>query len=154
MPNTGQDRPVETQVIHILPSPEFRAASVLVVDDELPALRLLRLMLSAPAFHCTTASNGEEAIAALQRQKFDAVISDLPMPGVGGMELLAQARRRHTYVGFLLTTGVDDVEVGVQAMRSGAGRLPRQTSSGIRCCCKPGALPAQARARATSGDLP
>jgi len=120
MPNTGQGRPAETQVIHSLPSPEFRAASVLVVDDELPALRLLRLMLSAPAFHCTTASNGEEAIAALQRQQFDAVISDLRMPGVGGMEILAEARRHHPYVAFLLTTGVDDVEVGVQAMRSGA----------------------------------
>ena len=62
MPNTGQDRPVETQVIHILPSPEFRAASVLVVDDELPALRLLRLMLSAPAFHCTRQAMGKKPL--------------------------------------------------------------------------------------------
>ena len=94
--------------------------SVLAVDDELPALKLLCLILGEPAFHCTTASNGEEALVALQRGRFDAVISDLRMPGIGGMELLAEARRRHPYAAFLVTTGVDDVEVGVQAMRSGA----------------------------------
>ncbi|MGH7745292.1 MAG: HD-GYP domain-containing protein, partial [Candidatus Dormibacteria bacterium] len=42
------------------------------------------------------------------------------MPGIGGMALLAEARRQHPYVAFLVTTGVDDVDVGVQAMRSGA----------------------------------
>lgn len=110
---------VETQWAS-MSSSESHTARVLAVDDELPALRLLSLMLSAPAFHCTTASNGEDALAALQRQQFDAIISDLRMPGIGGMELLTEARRRHPHVAFLLTTGVDDVEVGVQAMRSGA----------------------------------
>ncbi len=93
---------------------------VLAVDDEISACKLLSVILSPPGFHCTTASNGEEALAALQRERFDAVISDLRMPGIGGMELLAEVRRRHPYVAFLVTTGVDDVDVGVQAMRSGA----------------------------------
>src|SRR5258708_13538871 len=66
------------------------------------------------------ASNGEEGLVALQREGFDAVISDLQMPGIGGMELLAEARRWQPHVAFLVTTGVDDVDVGVQAMRSGA----------------------------------
>jgi cyclic di-GMP phosphodiesterase len=39
---------------------------------------------------------------------------------MGGMELLGEARRRHPHLAFLVTTGVDDVDVGVQAMRSGA----------------------------------
>ena len=93
---------------------------VLVVDDEPAALKLLCLFLATPAFHCTSANNGEEALEALQREPFDAVISDLSMPGMGGMELLAQARRSQPYVAFVVTTGVDDVEVGVQAMRNGA----------------------------------
>jgi putative nucleotidyltransferase with HDIG domain len=93
---------------------------VLAVDDEAAARKLLALILSPPAFHCTTASNGEEALVALQRARFDAVISDLRMPGISGMELLAEARRRHRHVAFLVTTGVDDVDVGVRAMRSGA----------------------------------
>jgi putative nucleotidyltransferase with HDIG domain len=93
---------------------------VLIVDDEPAASKLLSLILSPPAFHCTVANNGEEALAALQRHPFDAVVSDLQMPGMGGMELLAAARRRHPHLAFLVTTGVDNVDVGVHAMRSGA----------------------------------
>lgn len=93
---------------------------VLVVDDETAAAKLLSIILSPPDFLCTTAGSGEEALAALQRERFDAVVSDLHMPGIGGMELLTQVRRRHPHMAFLVTTGVDDVDVGVQAMRYGA----------------------------------
>ena len=96
------------------------ATRVLAVDDESSACKLLSIILHAPAFHCTSAGDGEEALVALQREQFDAVISDLRMPGIGGIELLAEARRRHPHIAFVVTTGVDDVEVGVQAMRAGA----------------------------------
>jgi putative nucleotidyltransferase with HDIG domain len=93
---------------------------VLAVDDEATACKLLSLILSSPAFHCITASNGEEALMILQREQFDAVISDLHMPGIDGMELLTRVRSRYPHMAFLVTTGVDDVDVGVKAMRCGA----------------------------------
>jgi response regulator RpfG family c-di-GMP phosphodiesterase len=93
---------------------------VLAVDDERAACKLLAIMLQPPAFSCSTAASGEEALLSLRREHFDAVISDLQMPGISGLELLAQVRRAYPHVAFLVTTGVDDVEVGVQAMRSGA----------------------------------
>jgi|ERR1700676_205132 len=93
---------------------------VLAVDDEPAACKLLALMLRPPSFLCTTATNGEDALVALQHERFDALISDLQMPGISGLDLLAQVRRSYPYVAFLVTTGVDDVEVGVQAMRFGA----------------------------------
>ncbi|MHB8503256.1 MAG: HD domain-containing phosphohydrolase [Candidatus Acidiferrales bacterium] len=96
------------------------AIRVLAVDDESAASKLIAIMLPSPAYHCTTAGNGEEALEALQRERFDAVISDLQMPGISGLELLAQVRRSYPHVAFLVTTGVDDVDVGVQAMRCGA----------------------------------
>jgi len=96
------------------------AARVLVVDDEPAACKLLSVILGPPAFRCATACNGEEALLALQREQFDAVISDLQMPGTSGMELLTQVRQRFPLMAFLVTTGVDDVEVGIQAMRCGA----------------------------------
>jgi putative nucleotidyltransferase with HDIG domain len=96
------------------------AARVLAVDDDSAACKLLSFILATPAFQCTTASSGDEALVPLQLEHFDAVISDLHMPGISGMELLAEVRRRHPHVAFLVTTGVDDVDVGVQAMRSGA----------------------------------
>ena len=96
------------------------ATRVLAVDDEPSAARLLSFILAPPAFRCTTACTAEEALVALQRESFDAVISDLQMPGLSGMELLAEVRHRHPHMAFLVTTGVDDVDVGVKAMRSGA----------------------------------
>jgi response regulator RpfG family c-di-GMP phosphodiesterase len=93
---------------------------VLTVDDEPAACKLLALILPSPAFHCTSACNGEAALVAMQRDQFDAVISDLQMPGISGLQLLAEVRRSHPHIPFLVTTGVDDLEVGVQAMRSGA----------------------------------
>ncbi len=93
---------------------------VLAVDDEQASCKLLAIMLGPPAFYCAMAGNGEEALVTLQREQFDAVISDLHMPGISGMELLTQVRRCYPHVAFLVTTGVDDVDVGVQAMRCGA----------------------------------
>jgi putative nucleotidyltransferase with HDIG domain len=120
---TKTDQPVSpeagscrTQDLSDHPSPP----RVLVVDDEHAACKLLSLILGPPAFHCTTAHSGEEALMALQSAQFDAVISDLDMPGMGGMELLTQVRRNYPHMAFLVTTGVDDLDVGVHAMRCGA----------------------------------
>ena len=103
-----------------IPSGQQPAARVLAVDDESAACKLLSLILGPPAFQCGTASNGKEALATLQVERFDAVISDLHMPGISGMELLSEVRRRYPHMAFLVVTGVDDVDVGVHAMRCGA----------------------------------
>ncbi len=95
-------------------------ARVLLVDDEAAACKLLSIILSPPAFRCAIAGSGEEALVALQRERFDAVVSDLHMPGISGMELLTEVRRCYPFMAFLVTTGVDDLDVGVQAMRCGA----------------------------------
>ena len=121
MIRTERLSPAENEAgVATAPPEHLSAARLLVVDDEPAARQLLSLILAASAFRCTTASSGEEAVVALQREHFDAVISDLHMPGMGGMELLTEVRRRHPHTAFLVTTGVDDVDVGVQAMRSGA----------------------------------
>lgn len=93
---------------------------VLAVDDEPAACRLLSVILGPPDFSCVTAHSGEEAFACLQRERFDVVISDLRMPGMSGMEFLAKVRRAYPHIAFLVTTGVDDLDVGVEAMRGGA----------------------------------
>src|SRR5450755_4046788 len=103
-----------------LSSERNQPVRVQAVDDEAPASKLLAIILGPPSFHCTTANNGEEALVALQHEPFDVVISDLHMPGIDGLELLRQVRSRYPFVAFLVTTGVDDVDVGVHAMRCGA----------------------------------
>jgi response regulator RpfG family c-di-GMP phosphodiesterase len=102
------------------PPAEQRTVRVLIVDDEVPACKLLAVILAPPAFHCSTAHDGIEALEVLRSESFDAVISDLTMPGVGGIKLLEQVRRVYAHLAFLVTTGVDDVQVAVEAMRLGA----------------------------------
>ncbi|MGB8323551.1 MAG: HD domain-containing phosphohydrolase [Candidatus Acidiferrum sp.] len=102
------------------PVAETSAKSILAVDDEPSACKLLSLFLATPTLRCSTATSGEEALERLRHERFDAIISDLQMPGIGGLGLLSAVRRSYPYMAFLVTTGVDDVEVGVRAMRSGA----------------------------------
>jgi response regulator RpfG family c-di-GMP phosphodiesterase len=112
--------PINENTVGPMASDSRPILRVLAVDDERAACKLLAIMLRPPAYLCTTADGGEEALLALQHERFDAVISDLQMPGIGGLELLTHVRSCHPHMAFLVTTGVDDVEVGVQAMRAGA----------------------------------
>jgi putative nucleotidyltransferase with HDIG domain len=110
----------DANLVDTMASDHRSVVRVLAVDDEPAACQLLGIVLGPPAFYCTAAGSGEEALATLERERFDAVISDLQMPGIGGMELLTRVRCRYPHMVFLVTTGVDDVDVGVQAMRCGA----------------------------------
>ncbi len=93
---------------------------ILVVDDEGPVCALLGERLAAAGFDCRTCDSGEKALETLEAEPFDAVISDLNMPGISGLELLERVRERLPRVGFLMVTGVDDIRVGIQAMKRGA----------------------------------
>src|SRR6266436_733686 len=95
-------------------------ARVLIVDDEPAACKLLALLLSEADFECKTALSGAEALRRLENGNHDAIVCDLNMPGMTGMELLAGVRRRSPQVAFLVATGLDDVRAGILAMKSGA----------------------------------
>jgi len=95
-------------------------ARVLIVDDEPAACKLLALVLSQADFACRTALSGAEALRLLESDHRDAIVCDLNMPGMTGMELLAEVRRRSPHVAFLVATGLDDVRAGILAMKSGA----------------------------------
>ncbi len=93
---------------------------ILIVDDEPSVGRLLTDKLSREGFECNDCTGGDEALELLAHQAFDAVISDLRMPGVSGLDLLRRARQAYPHLAFLMATGVDDVRVGIQAMKEGA----------------------------------
>src|SRR5258708_1492497 len=106
--NLDQDLPPGGESIVDKVAPGRRSVTrVLVVDDEPSACKLLSIILGPPDYNCSTASNGKEALIVLQREPFDAIISDLQMPGMSGTELLAEARRRQPHLPFLVTTRVD-----------------------------------------------
>jgi putative nucleotidyltransferase with HDIG domain len=93
---------------------------VLIVDDERASRNLLSALLSDSGIACRTAADATEALALLEDETVAAVLADLEMPGLSGMELLASVRPRFPTMAFLVVTGVDDVRVGIEAMRKGA----------------------------------
>jgi putative nucleotidyltransferase with HDIG domain len=93
---------------------------VLIVDDE-PAVRdLLGDKLEGNGFNCRGCSSAQQALERLEQEKYDAVISDLKMPGMSGLDLLKEAAHRYPHMAFLMATGEGDVRVGVEAMKDGA----------------------------------
>src|SRR6266705_3969798 len=103
--------------IHLAHSVALR---VLIVDDEASVRKVMAAVLAQHNVTCETAASGEEALRVLETHQIDAVISDLQMPGMSGMELLAKVKQSYPHLIFLVVTGVDDIRVGIQAMRQGA----------------------------------
>ena len=95
-------------------------ARLLIVDDEVAHRNVLAVMVKQAGIACKTASGAAEALSYLRTERIDAVIADLNMPKVSGMELLVEIRLRYPHRVFLMATGIDDVRLGVQAMRQGA----------------------------------
>ncbi len=81
----------------------MNAARILVVDDELPLRRLMRLYLGKAGFAVQEASTGAQAIAALRRGDIDLAIVDVMLPEVDGFEVVRQARRNSSIPIILLT---------------------------------------------------
>ena len=106
--------------MHVIPLTRSGAFRVLVVDDELTTRKLLAAMLVEAGISCKTAACAEEGLGILETEAVDAVLSDLQMPGISGMAFLAEVRRRYRHLAFLMITGVDDIQVGIEAMKEGA----------------------------------
>jgi response regulator RpfG family c-di-GMP phosphodiesterase len=94
--------------------------SVLIVDDEATVCSVLAKTLSREGFICSTVYDAQGALVMLRQNKFDAVISDLRMPGISGLELLKRCHSEYPHTAFLVVTAVDDVHVGIEAMKLGA----------------------------------
>lgn len=93
---------------------------VLVVDDE-PFIRdILADFLGMEGYQVQTAENGVRALDALERSRFDLVISDLKMPQMGGIELLQQLAHKHPDTLTVIMTGFGTVETAIDAMKRGA----------------------------------
>jgi CheY-like chemotaxis protein/DNA-binding MarR family transcriptional regulator len=94
---------------------------VLVVDDEVRALRLVSRVLGRDAIGCRSAASAAEAIGMLaERPEIDVIVSDIHMPVTGGIEFLGEVRRRFAdrpWLQLILITGRASVETAVAAMR-------------------------------------
>ncbi len=93
---------------------------VLIVDDEQVVCDLLHKELSERGYLCTTALEGNDALAKLAAQAFDAVLLDIRLPGMSGMEVLREIWLNYGNTATIMITAINDVETSVEAMRLGA----------------------------------
>ncbi len=93
---------------------------LLVVEDKASLRDLLREALSSRGFAVECLGDGTEAVARLEREAFDAVITDFKLPGADGMAVLEAALERDPEVPVLMVTAFGTVELAVEAMRRGA----------------------------------
>jgi two-component system response regulator PilR (NtrC family) len=95
-------------------------SNILIVDDEQSYRQLLSLVFEGDGHTIRTASNGREALALLQTEPADVVISDVRMPDMDGIEMLSSVRETQPDLGVVLMTAFASVETAREAFKLGA----------------------------------
>ena len=95
-------------------------ARILIIDDEEAIRKSLRMVLEYEGFDLIEAASGPEGLETLKRESPDAVLLDIKMPGMDGMEVLQQARSRDAHTPILMISGHGDIPTAVDALRKGA----------------------------------
>ncbi|MFW6049845.1 MAG: EAL domain-containing protein [Myxococcota bacterium] len=103
-------------------TPTATRGRVLVVDDEAHLVRAYRRSLAAAGYDVETAGDGESAVRMFERGAFHAVVSDIAMPHMNGVQLLRAIREHDLDVPVILVTGEPSVETAIQALDYGALR--------------------------------
>ena len=98
----------------------MKGRQILVVDDEPKMRRVLEIMLQKMGHRVLGAGNGVEALALFQANSVDLVITDLRMPEMDGIELLAALRAQGSDVPVMVITAHGTIETAVTAMKHGA----------------------------------
>ncbi len=93
---------------------------VLLVDDEEKFLEVLSQRLGTRGIVAETSTSGEEALVKIKNKNFDAIVLDVMMPGIGGIETLKRIRKENSEVQIIMLTGRGTVDKAVEAMKEGA----------------------------------
>jgi DNA-binding response OmpR family regulator len=91
-------------------------ARILLVDDEASIRLTLGALLERTGYDVTSAEGGEQAVELLERQAFDLLLTDLKMPGIDGMQVVAAARQRQPDVAVIVLTGHGSMETAIEGL--------------------------------------
>jgi DNA-binding NtrC family response regulator len=94
-------------------------AAILIVDDE-DSVRDMLYDLFSEEHMCHVAATAEQALAFLREQTYDAVLTDISMPGLSGVELLGYLRSEQPQTPVIVVSGIGDREHAEGLMRLGA----------------------------------
>jgi len=93
---------------------------ILIVDDDESHRRMLDAVLSAEGYAASHAADGQQAVAAVEKQFYDLVLLDIRMSRMDGIEALQQIRRISPGIAIIIMTAYASVDTAVDALRSGA----------------------------------
>ena len=79
-------------------------ATMLLIDDDSSVRRML-VQLFGETHECHTADRAEQALEFLELEKYDVVVTDISMPGLGGVEILKRIKQRHSHTPVIVISG-------------------------------------------------
>jgi len=100
--------------------PSKSITSAVVADDEILNRELLAEMLPRFGISVRTAKDGVHALKAMEAEPADLLISDIRMPGMGGLKLLLKSKEKWPDMPVVMMTAFASVESAVESMRQGA----------------------------------
>jgi DNA-binding NtrC family response regulator len=98
----------------------MNSVRVLIVDDEQDFATAIAERLSKRGFHASSVFSGQDALRAVKETEYDAVVLDLKMPGMDGLQTLQEIRKIDPAVQILVLTGHGTVSAGIGGMQLGA----------------------------------
>ena len=93
---------------------------ILIVDDEEGMRRLLSRVLTREGYETSAVGSGAEALRLVASERFDLVVTDIKMPEMDGLQLLAELKEYEPSLPIIVITAYGTIENAVQALRSGA----------------------------------
>jgi DNA-binding NtrC family response regulator len=94
--------------------------SIIIVEDELSIRIGMQHTLASEGYQVATFEDADGALRAMQSAGYDLLITDMRLPGMSGLELLAKVEELHPGTGTMLITAFPEIELAVKAMRHGA----------------------------------
>lgn len=124
----------------MIPTPEATGyqARILIVDDERPNRQLLEVMLKPEGFHLLTATNGEEALAAVAQHPPDLILLDVMMPGMNGYQVAAKIKGNPDTknIPVILLSALDDRNSRVHGLNVGAEDFLTKPVDRVELCTR------------------
>ena len=90
---------------------------ILIVDDEKNIRTTLKMCLSGEEYETETAADGEEGLKKAEENKYDLIFLDIKMPGINGMEVLEELRKKGNKTSIVIMTAYGTIENAVRAMK-------------------------------------